>query len=341
MERPHWRAWQRPGMPTQPDCSQVVPEKSNIISYHSDNTNMQRSINYKHLHYFWAVTRAGGITRAAEKLHLTPQTLSGQIKQLERSMGVALFQAVGKRLELTEAGRVAYSYADEMFSLAAELGDALQAFPPGRTQTFRVGIADAVPKSLAYCLIAPVSSAPEAPRLICREGVLENLLADLALHRLDFVLSTRPVPPGLNLRTYNHRLGESVIGMFAPRALELPHAGFPRCLHGQPLLLPGGDSPVRAQLLAWCEKRRIVPRVVGEFDDPALMKAFARGGCGLFPAPMAIRAEIEDSYASCLLGELEGVSETYYAISTERRVSHPGVRTVIDAAAGTLGAACR
>jgi LysR family transcriptional activator of nhaA len=297
---------------------------------------MQRSLNYKHLHYFWAVARAGGITRASEKLHLTPQTLSGQIKQLEESVGVALFRQVGKRLELTEAGRVAYSYAEEMFALAAELGDALRALPAGRAPTFRVGVADVVPKSLAHRLISPVERLAEPVRLICREGTLENLLGDLALHRLDFVLSIRPVPPGLNVRTYNHKLGGSPIGLFAPRALKLPRGAFPRSLHGQPLLLPSDDSPVRARLMAWFEEQRVVPRVVGEFDDSALMKTFARAGSGVFPAPMAIREEIEQAYASVLLGPAGDIDESYYAISTERRVSHPGVRAVIDVAATTL-----
>lgn len=297
---------------------------------------MQRSLNYKHLHYFWAVARAGGITRASEKLHLTPQTLSGQVKQLEESVGVSLFRQVGKRLELTEAGRVAYSYADEMFALAAELGDALRALPAGRAPSFRVGIADVVPKSLAHSLISPVERLTEPVRLICREGTLENLLADLALHRLDFVLSIRPVPPGLNVRTYNHKLGSSPIGLFAPRALTMPCSAFPRCLHGQPLLLPSDDSPVRARLMGWFEEQRVVPRVVGEFDDSALMKTFARAGSGVFPAPMAIRGEIEQTYASVLLGAAGEIDESYYAISTERRVSHPGVRAVIESAATTL-----
>ena len=293
---------------------------------------MRRSLNYKHLHYFWAVARAGGITRAAEKLHLTPQTLSGQIKQLEASIGVSLFRPAGKRLELTEAGRVAYSYADEMFSLAAELGEALQALPAGLTESFRVGIADALPKSLAHRLIAPALALANPVRVICREGSLEKLLADLALHRLDLELALRPVPPGLNVRSYNHKLGESTIGIFCPVKLNLSSADFPRCLHGQPLLLPADDSPLRAQVLRWCEENRVVPRVVGEFDDTAMMKTFARAGTGAFPAPIAIQVEIEEMYASPLLGHLDGVGETYYAISNERRVSHSSVRAVIDAA---------
>ena len=297
---------------------------------------MRRSLNYKHLHYFWAVVRAGGVTRAAEKLHLTPQTLSGQLKQLEDSVGVALFTPVGKRLELTEAGRVAYSYADEMFSLAAELGEALKALPAGRAQSFRVGVADAVPKSVAHRLIAPAQQLADPIRLVCREGKLESLLAELALHRLDCVLSIRPAPTGLSLRSYNHKLGSSAIGLYAPRALPLPEQSFPRCLHGQPLLLPSEDSPVRQQLMDWFEEQRIVPLVVGEFDDSALMKTFARAGAGVFPAPIAIRDEIDHAYDALLLGPVADINESYYAISTERRVSHPGVRAMIDAAASAL-----
>lgn len=297
---------------------------------------MRRSLNYKHLHYFWAVVRAGGITRAAEKLHLTPQTLSGQLKQLEESVGVELFTQVGKRLELTEAGRVAYSYADEMFSLAAELGEALKSLPAGRAQSFRVGVADAVPKSIAHRLIAPAMRLADPIRLVCREGKLENLLAELALHRLDCVLSIRPVPSGLSVRSYNHKLGSSAIGLYAPRTLVLPGTSFPRCLHGQPLLLPSEDSPVRGQLMDWFEEQRVVPSVVGEFDDTALMKTFARAGAGVFPAPIAIRGEIDHAYDAELLGPVADIDESYYAISTERRVSHPGVLAMIDAAANTF-----
>jgi LysR family transcriptional activator of nhaA len=297
---------------------------------------MSRSINYKHLHYFWAVARWGGITRASERLHLSPQTLSGQIKQLEDSLGVALFVAVGKRLELTEAGRLAYSYADEMFSLGAELGEALQSLPDGRTQHFRVGIADAFPKSMTQRLLAPALTLSEPIRLICREGALETLLADLALHRLDFVLSIRPVPQGLNVRSFGHALGESAIGLFRARRHADAGAPFPQAMHGQPLLLPSEDSPLREALLAWCERKRVVPRIVGEFDDSALMKAFGAAGSGLFPAPLALRDEIERHYDSLLMGVADGVSQRYYAITNERRVSHPAVGAIIAAAGGVL-----
>jgi LysR family transcriptional activator of nhaA len=173
-------------------------------------------------------------------------------------------------------------------------------------------------------------------RLVCREGKLENLLADLALHRLDCVLSIRPVPPGLSLRTWNHNLGGSPIGLFAPRALKLSAKAYPQCLHGQPLLLPGDESPIRAQLMDWFEAQRLVPRVVAEFDDTALMKTFGRAGAGVFPAPVAIADEISQVYDSLLLGPAGNIEESYYAISTERRVSHPSVRAIIDAASKAL-----
>lgn len=297
---------------------------------------MSRPLNYKHLHYFWAVARWGGLTRAAERLHLSPQTLSGQIRQLEHATGTALFRAAGKRLELTEAGRLAFSYADEMFSLGAELGERLRALPGAAFSVFRVGVADAVPKWLAQRLLAPALALDPPQRLVCHEGALEPLLADLALHRLDFVLSTRPAPAGLNVRCYRHRLGEDGIGLYRARAAVEPGEPFPQSLHGRPWLLPGTDSPLRAQLLEWCEARRIVPRVVGDFDDSALMKAFGAAGAGIFPAPLAAHAEIERAYDAVLLGAVDGVREAYFALSGERRVTHPGVRAIIEAAPEVL-----
>ena len=297
---------------------------------------MQKRYNYKHLHYFWVVARAGGVSRAALKLHLTPQTLSGQIKQLEASLGVALFHSVGKRLELTEAGRVALSYADEIFSLANELGEALSGLPAGQRQWFRVGIADAIPKSLVQRLLAPVLELTDAPRLQCREGPLDNLLGELAVHRLDLVLTTRPLPK-LNVCAYSHRLGESRVGLYAPRSLGLSAADFPRCLHGQPMLMPGADSALHGDLLEWLERSRLLPRVVGEFDDSALIKTFARAGAGVFAAPDVIGDEISSIYQAERLGGLEPLRETYYALSTERRLRHPGTRCLVESAGGVLG----
>ncbi len=300
---------------------------------------MRRALNYKHLHYFWAVARAGGVSRAAEQLHLTPQTLSGQLKQLEESLGVALFRMAGKRLQLTEAGRVALSYADEMFSLAGELGDALRALPRGRLQPLRIGIADALPKSLAHRLIEPTMTGDPPVRLIAREGALETLLAELALHRLDLVLASRSLPQAVSVRAFSHRLGDSPVALFAASSLKLPDTEFPRCLHGQPLLLPSADSPVHAGVLAWFERQRVVPLVVGEFDDSALMKAFGRAGAGVFPAPVAIADEIAHVYGAQCIGRIEGLSETYFAITTERRVTNASTLTLLQGAAGVFARA--
>ncbi|WP_153115507.1 transcriptional activator NhaR [Rhodocyclus tenuis] len=297
-------------------------------------------MNFKHLHYFWAVAKWGGIARAGERLHLTPQTLSTQLRQFEERCGVKLFRPAGKGIELTEAGRMAFSYADEMFSIAGELSDALHSLPADRPRSFRVGVSDVVPKSLTYRILAPALAGAEALRFVCREGKLESLLADLALHRLDLVLSDRPLPAGINVRGYNHRLGESGTGFFATPALAQQLAAspspFPQSLHGQPLLLPGDDSALRQRLLAWFERERIVPRVVGEFDDSGLMKAFGRAGAGVFPVTLAVREEVIANYGVELVGTTDAVRESYFAISVERRVTHPAVRAVIDGASARL-----
>lgn len=294
---------------------------------------MTRLPNFKHLHYFWAVARAGGVSRAASRLHLTPQTLSGQIKLLEESLGVPLFRPLGKRLQLTEAGRVAFSYAEEIFALGAELSDALRALPAAGVQPLRVGIGDAIPKSLVHRLLAPLLQQPEPPRLICREAPLESLLGDLGVHRLDVVLTSRSLPPA-KVRVYSHLLGESAVGVFAPESLALPAQPFPRCLHAQPLLLPGTDSPLHDGVLAWLEQARVAPRVVGEFDDSALMKAFARAGAGVFVAPLVIADEVQRVHHARLLGALDSLRESYFAVSTERRISQPSVRALIESASG-------
>ena len=294
-------------------------------------------MNFKHLHYFWAVAKWGGIARAAERLHLTPQTLSTQLRQFEERCGVKLFRPAGKGIELTEAGRMAFSYADEMFSIAGELADALHNLPAGRPRNFRVGVSDALPKSLAYRMLAPALTIADPLRFVCREGKLEHLLAELALHRLDLVLADRPLPSGINVRGYNHRLGESATGFFAAPRLARQLAGeFPASLHGRPLLLPGDDSALRQRLLAWFERERIVPHVVGEFDDSALMKAFGRAGAGVFPVALAVRDEVAANYGVELVGRTDAVREAYFAISVERRVTHPAVRAVIDGACARL-----
>lgn len=294
---------------------------------------MKRALNPKHLQYFWMVARSGGIARAAEKLHLTPQTVSAQIKQLEARLAVPLFRQVGKRLELTEPGRVAFSYAEEIFALSGELLEALSHLPEGGRAVFKVGIADAMPKSLVHRLLAPLLALTEPPRLICREGPIDDLMGDLAVHRLDAVLAHRDLAHSLHVRAYSHLLGECAVGLFAHRQWPGHVRAFPASVHGQPLLLPGSGSALRDAMLAWLERERLAPVVVGEFDDSALLKTFARGGAGLFPAPLVIADELMANHEARLLGEVEGLSERFFLLATERRLSNPFLRVVVDAAA--------
>ncbi|EXI72118.1 MAG TPA: transcriptional activator NhaR [Candidatus Accumulibacter phosphatis] len=294
-------------------------------------------INYKHLHYFVSVARSGGVTRAAERLHLTPQTLSGQLSQFEERLGVALFRRVGRRLELTETGKLALSYAEEIFQTGAELEDLLKNGSDARFITFRVGIADVVPKFIAHRLLAPVLELPAAVRLICHEDRLERLLADLAIHRLDMLLADRPMPPGTEIKGYSHPLGESGVAfMAAPKLAARLTGGFPECLDGAPLLLPGRDSTLHGTLPRWLQRQGMRVRIVGEFDDSALMKAFGEAGAGVFPTPAASVPEVTAHYQVAKLGETEEIRERFFLISAERRLTHPAARAVSENARAGL-----
>lgn len=290
-------------------------------------------LNFKHLHYFLAAAKYGGVNRAAERLHLTPQTLSGQISQFEERLGVTLFNREGRRMELTENGKLALSYAEEIFQVSAELEARLSGGPEEVAIPFRVGIADVVPKSIAHQLLAPVLALADPIRLICREDQLDRLLADLAIHRLDMVLADRPMPPGLDVKGHSHLLGECGVAFFAaPELAARLGADFPACLDGAPMLIPGEDSALRAPLMRWLERRGLRPRVVAEFDDSALMKAFGQSGAGIFPAPAAMAREIESHYGVTLLGQTEDMRERFFAISAERRLTHPAVVAVSETA---------
>lgn len=292
-------------------------------------------LNYKHLHYFVSVARWGGVIRAAERLHLTPQTLSGQISQLEERLGVALFRRVGRRLELTETGKLALSYAEEIFQTGNELEDLLKNGAEERFITFRVGIADVVPKFIAHRLLAPVLELPEAVRLICQEDRLDRLLADLAIHRLDMVLADRPMPPGTEIKGYSHPLGETGVAFMAAPALAARlTGGFPDCLDGAPLLLSGRDSALYGALPRWLERQGKHMRIVGEFDDSALMKAFGEAGAGVFPTPAASVPDVMAHYKVVKLGETEEIRERFFLISAERRLTHPAAQAVSKNARG-------
>ncbi len=290
-------------------------------------------LNYKHLYYFRTVAKAGALNRAAEKLHLTPQTLSGQISTFEERLGVTLFRRSGRRLELTDAGRTALVYADDIFQVGAELEDALQNRLAPRAYPFRVGIADVVPKAIAYQLLAPALALAEPVKLVCREDRLEQLAAELSIHRLDMVLADRPLPATMDIKGYSHPLGECGIAFVAARsignALEQP---FPANLHGVPLLIPGEDSALRVPLLRWLERKDIQPTIVGEFDDSALMSAFGQAGAGVFPVPLTTVQDVMRQYDVSELGRTHEIRERFFAISVERRLSHPAVLAVSEAA---------
>ncbi|MDZ4142788.1 MAG: transcriptional activator NhaR [Methylotenera sp.] len=294
-------------------------------------------LNYKHLYYFWQVARAGSIARASEQLELTPQTLSGQIGLLEESLETTLFRRIGRGLELTETGRLALSYADEIFEVGAEMEQALSGGTIQRTMQFRVGIADVMPKSIVYNLLAPAMALAEPIKIICREDKLERLLGELAMHRLDLVLSDRPMLPEMDVKGYSHKLGECGVSFFATPALAEQYGkNFPAGLNHAPLLVPGADTAMRGRLMRWLSSKNITPRIVGEFDDSALKKAFGQAGVGIFTAPSVIASEIEKQYGVVALGQVDEVVDYYYAISVERRFSHPAVVAISEAAQQTL-----
>jgi len=290
-------------------------------------------INYKHLHYFCAVAREGGIARASERLHVTPQTISGQLGLLEEYLGTDLFVRVGRNLELTEIGRLVLSYADDIFSLGSELEEAVHQLPGGRPHVFRVGVVDVVPKSIAHRFLMPALNMEEPVRMVCREASMDALLAELAVHRLDLLLADRPIPATVSMRGSSHKLGECAVSFFATSKIKRNLKGvFPRCLDGAPILLPSSDNQLRSAIDQWLDKYRIRPRMIAEFDDSALMKAFGQEGAGIFVAPAAIKAEVERKYQVTAIGRVDEVKERFYAISAVRRVVHPVVATVVEEA---------
>ena len=291
-------------------------------------------LNYKQLHYFWTVAKEGGITRAAERLHLTPQTLSGQVALLEDNLGAKLFRRVGRGLELTDTGRLALSYAEDIFRAGGELEEVLRGSQSGRPLLFRVGIADVLPKSVAYRLLAPAMALPEPVRLIGKEDKLDRLLGELAMHRLDLVLADSPMPEQAEVKGHSHKLDECGVTFLASPELARQLAGdFPDCLNEAPFLVPGEGTAMRGHLMRWLTAQDLHPRIVGEFDDSALMNAFGQGGGGVFPAPSLVAKEICRQYGVTPLGATDTVSEHFYAITVARRVSHPAVHAILTAAA--------
>jgi LysR family transcriptional activator of nhaA len=294
-------------------------------------------LNYHHLLYFWVVAKEGGLGPAGKQLRLSSPTLSGQIRKLEDALDVKLFQRRGRRLELTDVGRVAYRYAEEIFGLGRELRDVLEGRPADRPLRLVVGIADVVPKLLLRKLLAPALDAPQPVRLICREDRFDRLLADLAAHELDVVIADSPVPPGAAVRAYHHALGHSGVMIVGEPALARSvRRGLPGSLEGAPLLLPLEGSSLRRQIDDWLRGLGVTPKIVVEAEDSELLNVFAADGMGLVFVPAVIADVVCKRYGLARVGRAGRIKERYYAISVERRLIHPAVLAIRDAARGNV-----
>jgi LysR family transcriptional activator of nhaA len=294
-------------------------------------------LNYHHLLYFFVVAREGTIAKACEILRLTQPTISAQLKSLEDALGEKLFERSGRTLALTETGQIVFAYAQEIFGLGRELQDTLKGRPTGKPIKLRVGVSDVVPKLIAYRLVEPALRVHGHIQLVCSEDHAERLVEQLASHALDLVLTDSPVVLKVRNKVFHHPLGACSVSFFAAKTLALRLRGeFPACLHGQPMLLPMDNAVIRRQLDRWLESRSLRPRIVGEFADSALMKVFGERGEGIFPGPSVIEKEIRDHYGVEVLGRVDELRERYYALSAERRIKHPAVQAISDAAKASV-----
>lgn len=291
-------------------------------------------MNFKHLHYFWVTAKAGGIVRAGRQLHTTPQTLSGQIKLLEHSLGLQLFRKNGRQLELTNEGQLALGYAEQIFGLSAEMETALrQARDKKSVLEFRVGVTDSFAKAVVYRLLEPALSLQQPVRLACSEGKFPDLLGQLGLNRIDMVLSDEPVPSRANIKAFNHAIGSTAMSFFCAPTLKSSLKGkFPQCLDGAPMLVMGPSASIRKPLESWLVKHQVTPQIIGEFDDVPLMKSFGREGRGVFMAASVLEAETIAQYGVEVVGHTEEIIEHFFAVSLERRIKHPCVAAITDSA---------
>jgi LysR family transcriptional regulator, transcriptional activator of nhaA len=294
-------------------------------------------LNYHHLQYFWVVSQEGSVAKASEKLHVTPATISIQLRDLEKSLGVKLFRKAGRGLALTEMGIAVQSYANDIFATGQELLDMVNGRPVGGPMVLRVGIKDVMPKLVAYRLLEPTLCMSVDVRLLCYEGDITKLISDLAIHKLDVVLSDTPIDPTIKVRAYSHLLGESEVVLLGTKDLaEKLKTGFPGSLDGAPMLLPMRNSVLRRSLDNWFEINEIRPKIVGEFEDSAMLKIMGKAGVGVFPIAKAIRKEVDEMYGVEFIGAIPDVSEKYYALSVERKVKHPAVLAISEVARKNL-----
>jgi LysR family transcriptional activator of nhaA len=301
------------------------------------HTRSVQWLNYHHLLYFWLVAREGGLAPAGKILRLSQPTLSGQIRKLEGALDEKLFERHGRKLRLTEVGRVVFRYAEEIFGLGNELIDTVRRRPTARSARLTVGIVDAVPKMLVRRLLEPAFHLPHPVSLVCHEDRLDRLLVDLAEYRVDVVISESSVPPGAKIRAYNHPLGDSGISVLAVAALATPlRRSFPRGLDGAPMLLPAAGSGLRRGLDGWLASHDVRPVVAAEADDSALLKSFAADGMGLLFVPTVVADVVARRYGLVRVGDVPEVRERYFAISGERRLVHPAVIAIREAARSEL-----
>lgn len=290
-------------------------------------------LNYHHLYYFWTVARTGSVTKASAELLLAPPTISAQIKRLEDNLGEKLFERSGRRLVLSEAGRLAFRYAEEIFSAGREMQDALKGRPTGRPAKLLVGVADVLPKIIVHRMLEPAFHLSEPVQLICREDPPDRLLAQLATQGMDLVLTDSPMGPATRVRAFNHLLGECGVAFYGDRQLVLRHRrGFPRSLDGAPVLLPTESAALRAELDQWFQAKGVRPRVVGEFDDFSLLRTFAEKGLGVFVSPLVLDREMRRRYGLSRLARVEGIRAQFYGISVEKRLKNPAVVAICEAA---------
>jgi LysR family transcriptional regulator, transcriptional activator of nhaA len=303
---------------------------------------ISRKLNYQHLLYFWSVVRTGSVTRAATELSLSPPTVSAQLRTFEERLGEKLLVKSGRKLIPTEVGRVVFEFAEQIFNAGRELLDALDHRPSQRPLRFNVGVDDVLPKEVAQRMLEPAMRIPQPVRINCREGTLERLVASLATHELDMVLSDAPVTPTLNVRAYSHLLGSSgVCWMASPAIAASLRRGFPKSLDGVPMLLPTDDTAIRRMLDQWLERHGVRPVLVGEFEDYGLLREFARAGHGFAPVPVVQESQFRKEYGFQRVGPTRGVTAQFFAISLEKRIRHPAVAAVVSGARALFTASIR
>jgi LysR family transcriptional regulator, transcriptional activator of nhaA len=290
-----------------------------------------RRLNYQHLLYFWTVVRIGSLTRASNELALSPSTISAQLRTLEERFGEQLLVKHGRTLVPTEIGKLVYSYAEQIFGLGRDLVEALEQRPSARPLRLIVGIDDVVPKEIAYRILKSTFTLKRPVRLLCREGTLDRLVADLAIHDIDVVLSDAPITPSLNVRAYSHSLGRcEAIWMATPALAKTLRRGFPKSLDGVPVLLPTDDTAIRRALDQWLEKHDVHPVMVGEFEDYAMLREFARAGHGFAPVPSILEDQFRREYGFARIGVATGIKAEFYAISVERKIKNPAVAAMAE-----------